>query len=263
MSDPLVRVSDFSYDAGGKRILDRVSFTVHPGEYLSIIGPNGAGKTTLLKCLCRVLRGGEGQLEIRGRSLASYGQIELAKTAAYVPQAGIMAFPFTVSEFVRMGRYSHLGPFSAFMERDVQAVHRALAMTETEDLSERTINSLSGGERQRVWIAAAVAQESEMLLLDEPATYLDPKHQMHILQILQSLNRDHGVTVLSVTHDVNGALAAGGRILALREGSVVFWGSGEELLADKTLEKIYSVPFYILDHPKAGKRVAAFEEERA
>ncbi|OGR87760.1 MAG: hypothetical protein A3A86_02735 [Elusimicrobia bacterium RIFCSPLOWO2_01_FULL_60_11] len=257
MTDPLIEVSELSYRAGEREILSGVSFKVERGDFLSIIGPNGAGKTTLLKCVGGILKRTKGSVRISGRPAESLSHKEMALRCAYVPQSGLTAFPFTVGEFVRMGRYAHTGPFSALSSGDLTAVRRAMQMTEIEEFEDRNLNTLSGGERQRVWIAAAVAQESEILLLDEPSTFLDPKHQIYIMEILKALNSKYGVTILSVTHDVNGALVAGGRAIALRDGKVAFSGAVQELLAGKVLEGIYGVPFHVLEHPHIGKRVAA------
>ncbi|OGR85284.1 MAG: hypothetical protein A2901_09730 [Elusimicrobia bacterium RIFCSPLOWO2_01_FULL_54_10] len=260
MTEPLIEVTDLSYKIEKREILSNVSFKVERGDFLSIIGPNGAGKTTLLKCLGGILKRTKGHVSIANRPAESFSHKEMARRCAYVPQSGLTAFPFTVGEFVRMGRYPHTGPFSALSAHDIEAVRKALAMTETEEFEGRYLNTLSGGERQRVWIAAAVAQESEILLLDEPSTFLDPKHQIHIMEILKTLNSKFGVTILSVTHDVNGALVAGGRAMALRDGKVAFSGGVQELLVGSVLEDIYGVAFHVLEHPHIGKRVAAHQK---
>ncbi|MEN6498247.1 MAG: ABC transporter ATP-binding protein, partial [Thermoguttaceae bacterium] len=151
----MIDVRDFSFCIGKKTILRDVSFSVSEGEYLTIIGPNGAGKTTLLKCLDRILTGGSGTIEVYGRPLASYSQKELAQRISYVPQADGRVFPFTVEQFVLMGRYPYLSPFSTVSRADWGVVRETLHRTGIEEFAQRLLGTLSGGERQKVYIAAA------------------------------------------------------------------------------------------------------------
>ncbi|OHB70595.1 MAG: ABC transporter ATP-binding protein, partial [Planctomycetes bacterium RBG_13_63_9] len=208
----VIRVRDFSFRMGRKEILRDVSFDVCEGEYLAIVGPNGAGKTTLVKCLDRILVGGTGRIEICGRPLAAYRRRELARLISYVPQADGRVFPFPVEQFVLMGRYPYLTPFSAVSKEDRAVVRRAMQQTGTSEFADRLLGTLSGGERQKVFIAAALAQEAQILLLDEPTTFLDYRHQAEIIELLARINRSAGVTVLAVTHDVNQAALQSDRI---------------------------------------------------
>jgi len=248
----VIRIRDFSFRLGKKQILRDVSFDVRDGEYLSIVGPNGAGKTTLLRCLDRIWTGGSGRIEICGRPLADYSQKELARLIGYVPQADGRVFPFTVEQFVLMGRYPYLSPFSAVSREDRRAVAEAMELTGTMEFAERMLDTLSGGERQKVFIAAAVAQGARILLLDEPTTFLDYRHQDEVRWLLTGLNRDSGVTVVAVTHDLSAAALESGRIVALREGSVVFCGEPSEIMQPDVLRRIYQSSFLLLDHPRAG-----------
>jgi len=247
-----IEVEGFGFRLGKKRILRDVSFHVRGGEYVSIVGPNGAGKTTLLKCLDRIYTGGTGRIEVFGRPLAGYSQRQLARRLSYVPQADGRVFPFTVEEFVLMGRYPYLSPFSTVGREDREAVRRAMDETATAALGGRLLNTLSGGERQKVYIAAALAQGADVLLLDEPTTFLDYRHQAEIRELLAHANRQSGVTVVAVTHDVNRAVLDSDRIVALREGSVVFDGSPEEIMQADVLERIYQTPFLLAGHPAAA-----------
>lgn len=255
MSELALRVKNLSFAIDGKTILDGVSFTVAQGEYFAIIGPNGAGKSTLLKCINRIWQGATGEIELTGVPLAGYSQRELAKMTAYVPQAGGRQFPFTARQFVMMGRYPHLSPFTSVRQEDARAVDEALELTDTRQFEDRLVPTLSGGERQKLFLAAAVAQGSGMLLLDEPTTFLDPKHRADIAGVLRQLNREKGITVISVTHDINSAAMEAGRVLALKEGRAVFAGAPAELMTDHVLEMIFDKRFVLMEHPETGKLI--------
>ncbi len=248
----VIEVRDFSFRLGKKEILRKVSFSVDEGEYLTIIGPNGAGKTTLLKCLDRILTGGTGTIEICRRPLESYSQKELAQRISYVPQADGRVFPFTVEQFVLMGRYPYLSPFSTVSRADWQVVHEALDQTGTRPFAHRLLGTLSGGERQKVYIAAALAQGASVLLLDEPTTFLDYRHQAEIRELLCRVNRRSGVTIVAVTHDVNSAAMESDRIVALRDGLVVFTGSPREVMRAEVLEQVYGARLLLVQHPVTG-----------
>ncbi len=248
----VIAIRNFSFCFGRREILRDVSFDVRQGEYLTIVGPNGAGKTTLLKCVDRILAGGSGEIEIGGRPLASYRQKELARLISYVPQADGRVFPFTVEQFVLMGRYPHLNPFSAIGKEDHLAVEEALELTGTAEFAQRRLDTLSGGERQKVYIAAALAQAADVLLLDEPTTFLDYRHGDEVRTLLARANKQSGVTIVAVSHDVNAAALESDRIVALRDGAVVFCGSPGEIMKPDVLQRIYGTSFLLVDHPRAG-----------
>jgi iron complex transport system ATP-binding protein len=247
----VIAIRDFSFRVGEKPILRGVSFSVRSGEYLSIIGPNGAGKTTLLRCLDRILTGGSGRIEVFGRPLGDFTQKELARRLGYVPQADGRVFPFTVEQFVLMGRYPYLSPFSSIRREDREAVRDALQMTGTRQFQDRLLDTLSGGERQKVFIAAALAQGADVLLLDEPTTFLDYRHQAEIRELLARVNHS-GTTIVAVTHDVNRAVLDSDRIVALREGSVAFCGRPEDVMQPSVLGRIYGTEFLLVEHPHAA-----------
>lgn len=248
---PVIEIRQFSFSIENQAILREVSFEVREGEYLSIVGPNGAGKTTLLKCIDRIYAGGSGEIRVFRRSLASYRQKELARRISYVPQADGRVFPFTVAQFVLMGRYPHLSPFSSISREDRRQVAEALDRTGTSPFAERLLDTLSGGERQKVYIAAALAQGADVLLLDEPTTFLDYRHQAEVRDLLARVNRD-GVTIVAVTHDMNRAALDSHRVVALREGRVAFIGSPAEVMTPAVLGAIYSTEFLLVNHPQSG-----------
>lgn len=249
---PAVDVQQFSCRIGRKEILRDVSFRVAPGEYVSIVGPNGAGKTTLLKCLDAILEGDAGRIEIHGRRLADYARRELAKRVSYVPQADGPVPEFTVEQFVLMGRYPYLSPFSSIRGEDRRAVRGALERTGTKEFAGRMLSTLSGGERQKVYLAAALAQGADVLLLDEPTTFLDYRHQAEIRHLLAALNRECRATIVAVTHDLNVAVLESHAIVALSEGAVVYNGPPAGLMRAEVLQRIYGTPFLLVDHPEAA-----------
>ncbi len=249
-----LEVCRFSFQLGEKPILQEISFQVAQGEYVSIIGPNGAGKTTLLKCLNGIYTGGQGTIRWFARPLEAYQRKELAQRISYVPQADGRVPPFTVEEFVLLGRYPYLSPFTTIRAEDRQAARQAMEATHVTDLADRLLETLSGGERQKVFLAGAVAQGADLLLLDEPTTFLDYRHQAEIRELLRQLNAS-GKTILAVTHDVNPAALDSHRIIALREGRIVFCGPPEDLMQPEVLRTIYGTDLVLVCHPITGRPV--------
>ena len=255
MREVILEVKDYCYAFEETSILKGVNFQVEKGDYLSIIGPNGAGKTTLLRSLNRILRDGNGDIYLKGLELRKYKQKELARLVSYVPQYGNSMIPYTVYDFVMMGRYSHQPDFGRESCVDKEEVEKALVKTGTKHLSQRIASSLSGGERQKVLIAAALVSDPEILLLDEPTTYLDPKHRSEISQLLKKVNQEMGKTIISVTHDINSALLFSDNVLALKEGIITYYGSIEGLLERNVLEELFEKSFLLIEHPLECKPV--------
>jgi iron complex transport system ATP-binding protein len=195
-----------------------------------------------------------GELAHRGRSFADLSRRELARRIAYVPQVRPANVPLTVREAVELGRYPHLSPFQlAPSAADHRAVDRALAAAGIEAFSDRPLDELSGGERQMAWIAAALAQEAEVLILDEPTTHLDPRHQREVAGLLHRLHREQGATVLLATHDLDLAGLLGDRILALRSGRIVALGAPREVLAADSLAALFDAPFRAVPESRAAR----------
>ena len=256
----LISVRDFSYKIGDKQVLKDVSFDVKRRDYISIIGPNGAGKTTLIKCLNRILAGGEGEILIKGKDIREYSHKEMGAVTSYVPQAGEAQAPFTVWEFVLMGRFPHLSPFSSVSAKDEKVAEDALITVGMTEFAERRLDTLSGGERQKVYVAASLAQGAEILLLDEPTTFLDPRHQMDIYKILKELSQKGTVTILAATHDVNHAALVSKNILALKDGRKVYFGESKEIMNNEILKSIYKKDFLFVEHPQSKTPVIVPEE---
>ena len=248
----ILETSSVSCSIEGKMILDSVSFDVLKGEFVSLIGPNGAGKTTLLKCLMKILPLDSGSVLLDGHAIGSLSQKRLASYTAYVPQADSRYLPFTVEEFVMTGRYPHLSPFTACSAKDRSFVREAMDRTGTGSLAPRRMSGLSGGERQLVMIAAALAQGAQILLLDEPAAFLDPGHESSVMRLLREINTRDGTTVVMVTHDINRAILTSMRTLVLDHGRVEYFAGSAELTSSGVLERIYGRRFDYIRHPLSG-----------
>ncbi len=248
----VIKASKLSFSYEDDKVVDDVSFEVRKQEKLYIVGPNGAGKSTLLKLLVQVYKCG-GEIEIHGKKISEYRPRDLAKSIAYVPQAGEISSPFTVRDFVAMGRYPYLSPLSSLNEEDAEAIAEALESTDTKKFENRSLSELSGGERQKVFIASAIAQKADILLLDEPGTFLDPKNRNETDKLLDKLNRENGTTLIVVTHDINRAVLYADHILALRSGKVAYQGASEGFITADNLRKVFDAQFTLVKHPVTGK----------
>jgi len=198
-----LEVKNLGFDYGQRTILNDVSFEVGAGSFIAIAGPNGAGKSTLIKLLCGLLRSGRGSVEIHSRDIKGYGEREFARKVAVVHQGFVPGFDFTVAETVAMARTVYMGTLGFEDQQDKDAIEEALRLTDTLEFASRPINQLSGGERQRVFIARAIAQDTGILLLDEPTSFLDLKHQVGIYGLLKKMQVEKGKTIVCVTHDIN------------------------------------------------------------
>lgn len=247
-----VEVAGLVCSYGAHPALEGVTLRVGRGELVGIVGPNGSGKTTLLRAITRVLRPVAGQVRLAGQDVARLRARALARQVAVVGQDEPDGFDFTVAEVVQMGRLPHLGPFQAEGPRDRAAVDRALRLTGTEHLRGRPFASLSGGERQRVLLARALAQEPEVLLLDEPTAHLDVGHQVEVMDRIWHLARAGGVTVLAVLHDLNLAAQYCDRLLLLHRGRVLACGTPAEVLTEATIRTAYGACALVVPHPRTG-----------
>jgi iron complex transport system ATP-binding protein len=245
------RAIAFAYPGAGKRVLDDVSMHVEKGDIVGLLGPNGSGKTTLLKIVSGMLAPASGSIEIGGVSLSSLSRRDLARRLAIVPQETQSAFDFTVLDIVLMGRYPHLGPFELEGLDDLAIARDALAATGTSALETRRFTTLSGGEKQRVVIASALAQASDVLLLDEPTASLDLGYQIEVALLLQRLNRDLGTTMIISTHDLNLAAALCRKAVMLKDGRVLASGAMEAVLTAPNIRDLYGVEADVRFHESA------------
>lgn len=240
--DSAIQTENLRLRIGDEQILNDVSLSIERSEYVSIIGPNGAGKTSLLRCLLGMYTY-EGSVQIAGIDCATGDSRELARQVSYVPQTHDMEFPLSVYDFVMMGRYPYFSPLAPAQPRDCAAVEKAMEITDILPLKERRLRTLSGGERQKVYIAAALAQGTPVMLLDEPATFLDWKHQAEIMALLKKINVECGATIVAVNHDLNSAAHWSDRIIAMKNGSVFSSGPPETLMQPEPLEQLFETPF--------------------
>ena len=224
---------------GRPPVLCDLDLDVACGEFYVIIGPNGSGKTSLLRLLAGLITPDAGQVEVFTKPLAAWSRRHLAQRLAVVPQQIPLDFPFTVVETVLMGRAPHLGLMGFEGEPDQRLARAAMRFTDVAHLADRRLDQLSGGERQRVIIARALCQEPEILMLDEPTASLDPAHQIQIMDLLDRLRAERGVTVIMVSHDLNLAALYGDRLLLLNQGRAVLCGTPAEVLTSERLSACY------------------------
>ena len=257
---PLVefRAVGFAYPTSARhrarpfRLAD-LSFAIAPGEIVGVIGPNSSGKTTLIRLLTRVLEPVEGEIALEGRRLRTWGRAELARQVAVVQQGVPRGFPFTVEELVLMGRYPY-APARYFEDpEDVRAARAAMSATGVLDLAPVALASLGGGETQRAVIARALAQEPRLLVLDEPTAHLDLRYQAETAALLRRLNRERGVTILLVSHDLNLAAEVSDRLLLLAEGRPVRLGTPEDVLEETLLADVYRCDVRVEPNPATGR----------
>jgi iron complex transport system ATP-binding protein len=233
-------------------VLDGTEFRVESGDLVALLGANGAGKSTLLRCISRVLKPTEGQILIDGQELKNLGSKEAARQMAVVPQETAADFDFTVEDIVMMGRFPYLKRFRKEETEDLEIVKRSMEMTGVSHLADRSIAALSGGEKQRVVMARAVAQQPQVLLLDEPTANLDIGYQSMLLELASRLNREQGVTVIAAIHDINLAVHHFNRFILLAGGRVMAAGSAEEVITPENIQKSYGVPASTFRHPLHG-----------
>ena len=252
LSRPLVEVDGLSFGFGGRPVLRGVSLAVRPGEFVGLLGANGSGKSTLLRLIGGALRPGTGEARLDGTPTRAMPRRAVAQRVTMVAQSPVLPEGFTVAEYVLLGRTPWLRPLQAEGPADYAAVRRALVAAGCLDLAARQLGELSGGERQRATLARALAQEPELLLLDEPTAHLDPGYGQELLATLLRLNRGEGLTVLAVLHDLNLAAAACPRLVLLHDGRLVADGAPREVVTPANLELAYGYRAQVIPHPQTG-----------
>ncbi|BAU26753.1 iron complex transport system ATP-binding protein [Aneurinibacillus soli] len=245
----MLLANSISLTIGSRHILKGISLEIKRGETLGVMGPNGCGKSTLVKVLSRLLVPNEGEILLDGQALSSYSSKQLARKIAVVSQDGLAPLPLTVSEAVQMGRYPHQRLWKKEIARDEEVVQQVLVRTRLTELACKPLDMLSGGERQRVAIACAMAQEPEVLLLDEPTTYLDIGYQIGILDLLRRWQQETGGAALLVLHDLNLAAQYCDRLMLLKKGGVIGSGSVEEIMEADLLADVYGIRPLVVPHP--------------
>jgi iron complex transport system ATP-binding protein len=244
-------LTDVAYTTDRKLIVQGISFAVAPGQCVGILGPNGAGKSTLLRIMAATLPASAGTILLDGRALRQWPAHERAQRLAFVPQRTEQTFPFCVREIVLMGRTPYLKRWQNESEEDVRIGTEAMLLTDTAHLAERDVTTLSGGELQRVAIARALAQRPAFLLLDEPTTSLDLRHQMDIIHLLRKLTQQ-GVTIIVVLHDLNLAFTACSTVLLLHQGVLYAAGPPVAVLTPQTVRAVFGVEVCLASNPVTG-----------
>lgn len=243
---------DLYLSYGGPTIVEGLSISIPNGEISVIVGPNGCGKSTLLKSLARILIPISGSVLINGDDIQSRPTKDIARQLGLLPQNPRSPDTIIVSDLVRRGRYPHQGIFSQWSKDDEKAVKEALATTGLSELSERSVDELSGGQRQRVWIAMILAQDTPIMLLDEPTTHLDIAHQIEILELLKKLSTRNGRTIVMVLHDLNLAARYATNLVAMRDGKIMKGGKPEDVMTSQMIHDVFSIKAQIIKDPVTG-----------
>lgn len=254
MTDTTTRLRGENLTLGyGKKIIARdLSVAIPDGHFTAIIGPNGCGKSTLLRTLSRLMTPAEGSVFLDGEQIQRFASKEVARRIGLLAQNATTPGDIMVQELVSRGRYPHQPLFTRWRKEDDEAVNRAMQATGITDLAQQSVDTLSGGQRQRAWIAMVLAQETSIMLLDEPTTWLDISHQIDLLELLSELNRTQGYTLAAVLHDLNQACRYATHLIALRDGEIVAQGAPKEIVTPELIERIYGMRCMIIDDPVAG-----------
>jgi len=257
VTGPLLEAREVGAGYDGRTVLKGVAFDVSSGERWAVLGRNGTGKSTLVKTIAALIAPQSGTVRVFGRPVGAYSGRERARHIAYVPQKPEAAIPYTVHDFVMLGRYAMMGLFGVPGRQDRQAVAQALEFCDVRELCDRMMTTLSGGEMQRVLLAGALAQETPLLLLDEPTTHLDPAHERLFFRALNSAHENRELTIVMVTHDINTALHSCTHVLALLNGSVHYAGPVEPFRGEcpALLDTLYGIAFEEYGRSGGNERV--------
>lgn len=237
----------FGYDK--RIILSDVSLEIPQNKISVIIGSNGCGKSTLLKTFSRLLKPNDGQILLDGKSISSFSSREVAQIMGLLPQSPVIPEGITVTDLVARGRFPYRKLFSNMTKQDFQIVAESMEMMGISDLADHFVDELSGGQRQRVWIALALAQQTDILLLDEPTTYLDISYQVEILDLLTDLNHKHNTTIVMVLHDINLSARYADYLFAMQNGRLIAHGTPQEIITSKLIKEVYGLDCLIIEDP--------------
>jgi len=249
----VLRVEGVTLAYGERTVVESLDLLVPPGQITAIIGANACGKSTLLRAMSRLLAPRHGRVVLDGKDLHRLPTREVARTLGLLPQSPIAPEGITVSDLVARGRHPYRRLLARWTAEDDAAVARALELTGTVDLADRPVEELSGGQRQRVWIAMALAQQTDILLLDEPTTFLDLNHQVEVLDLLTDLNRERGTTIVMVLHDLNLAARYADHLVAVKAGQVYAAGAPEAVLDATLVREVFSMDSQVVPDPVTGR----------
>ncbi|MGW6062058.1 ABC transporter ATP-binding protein [Streptomyces sp. NPDC055189] len=252
-TDHVLTAEGLTLGYGDRTVIDSLDLTVPPGQITGIVGANACGKSTLLRSLSRLLAPRAGRVVLDGKEVHRLPAKELARTLGLLPQSPVAPEGISVGDLVGRGRHPHQGVLSRWSAKDDAAVAAALEATQTTPLMDRAVDELSGGQRQRVWIAMALAQQTDLLLLDEPTTFLDASHQIEVLDLLTDLNRSRGTTIVMVLHDLNLAARYSDHLIALAAGRPHATGAPADVLTEDCVRTVFGLDSRIVEDPVSGK----------
>ncbi|MEM7343007.1 MAG: ABC transporter ATP-binding protein [Chloroflexota bacterium] len=238
---------------GKQIIIEKIDLQVLHGGITALVGPNGSGKSTLLKVCTKLLSPEGGSVLLDGENIARLSTREMAKRLAILPQGPVAPANLTVRDLVEQGRYAQVGPFRMLRRQDHDAISRAIELVRLNEFADRDVDTLSGGERQRAWLALALAQDTAILALDEPTTFLDIGHQLEVLELVQELNQTQELTVLMVLHDLNHAASFADQMVVLDQGQIVNAGKPWDTLQPQLLQGVFGVDASIINDPETNK----------
>lgn len=248
---PRLHGDELTLGYGTHVVAEGLTVTIPDGKFTAIIGPNGCGKSTLLRTLSRLMKPTAGNVWLDGQEIHRFATKEVARRIGLLAQNASAPGDISVAELVARGRYPHQPMFTRWREEDQLAVTSAMRATNIQDLADQPVDTLSGGQRQRAWIAMVLAQETSIMLLDEPTTWLDISHQIDLLELLSDLNREKGYTLAAVLHDLNQACRYATHLIALRDGKIVAEGAPKEIVTPELIEAIYGLRCMIIEDPVA------------
>ncbi|XUA18185.1 iron-enterobactin ABC transporter ATP-binding protein [Citrobacter sp. OP27] len=252
VSNARLHGEELTLSYGKKVIAEGLNVAIPDGHFTAIIGPNGCGKSTLLRTLSRLMTPQHGQVFLDGEQIQRFASKEVARRIGLLAQNATTPGDITVQELVARGRYPHQPLFTRWRKEDDDAVNHAMQATGMVELANQSVDTLSGGQRQRAWIAMVLAQETAIMLLDEPTTWLDISHQIDLLELLSELNRERGYTLAAVLHDLNQACRYATHLIALRDGQIIAEGAPKEIVTAELIERIYGLRSLIIEDPVAG-----------
>lgn len=238
---PFLQAKNLTFKTKDKLILDDINIAIPKGKISALIGPNGSGKSTLLKLLIGLNEPTKGKIYLNDKLLNEYKRKEIAKEIAFLPQRSTIPDQFTVYDLLKAGRFPHQGITRRLDKKDEEIINWALDVTEIKEYKNQYVSRLSGGLQQRAWISMVLAQETSLIVLDEPATYLDIKHQIQLLELIKTLNLSYQKTILWVLHDLNHAFQSSDYCFVLKEGKLILEGSSQDLIKDKKLAETFEI----------------------
>ncbi len=246
MNMPVIRVDELSAGYENHMVFSELSASIQKRKITTIIGPNGCGKSTLLKTMGRILKQKSGKVFLQEQDMQAISTKDIAKQMALLAQSSEAPSQLKVEELISYGRFPHRKNMGTLTKRDQEVIEWAMDLTKTLAFRDREISQLSGGQRQKVWLTMALAQETDILLLDEPTTYLDMSHQLDVLTIIEELNNNHGCTVVMVLHDINHAARFSDELIAMKDGSITAIGTPKEILTKEVMRRVFQIEAKIM-----------------